>query len=447
VGGGIAGLAAAWELSQQHGSHEIEVTVFEPERLGGKIVTAPFEGRNIDAGPDAFITRTAEALDLCAELGGLDLVAPRAGRTMIWWRGRLRELPDGLVLGVPKRLAPLATSGLLSPLGVLRAGGDLVIPRMDLSGDVTVRTLVASRFGAEVADRLVDPLVGGIHAGTIAELSAATTVPQLLSAARQHRSLLRGLRAPASAPAGPLFMTPRGGLGELVDKLVAGAANSGVTFTGRGVESLARDGSTWRVEPGGESFDAVVIATPTKTAARILGTGAPAGLSEVTWATVVLVTMAYSGLAVPSGVNGVLVPRSIGKLMTACSFASSKWPHWANPGRTLLRVSSGRSGDRRAVAMSDSELVERLAAEVGEALGTRETPDNWRVHRWPESFPQFRVGHRALVERIFDDLRRDYPGVTLCGAGYQGSGIPACIASGRRAARSVMTAAAQAPSP
>jgi oxygen-dependent protoporphyrinogen oxidase len=318
---------------------------------------------------------------------------------------------------------------------------------MHLSGDVTVRALVAYRFGAEVADRLVDPLVGGIHAGTIGDLSAATTVPQLLSAARQHRSLLHGLRAPASAPAGPLFMTPRAGLGELVGRLVARAAESGVTFTGRRVEALARDGSTWRVEPGGDPFDAVVVATPTGTAARLLGPDAPGGLSEVSWATVVLVSMAYPGLAVPGGVNGVLVPRSTGKLMTACSFASSKWPHWANPGRTLLRVSAGRNDDHRAVAMSDSELVERLAAEVGEALGTRETPDNWQVQRWPDAFPQFRVGHGALVENIFHDLRRDFPGVTLCGAGYQGSGIPACIASGRLAARSLMTAAAQAPSP
>lgn len=438
IGGGISGLAAAWELCRDNG-----VTVYEPDRLGGKVRTEPFAGRNVDCGPDAFITRTPEALDLVSELGDLDLVAPEAGRTMIWWEGRLRELPDGLVLGVPKRLIPLVTSGLLSPLGVLRAGADLVLPRRDFVGDVTVRELVAARFGGEVADRLVDPLVGGIHAGSIDDLSAEATVPQLLSATRQYRSLLRGLRAPGSGPSGPLFMTPRAGLGALVGALVQRASEAGVAFVTRRVDAVVRDGPAWRVEPGGEAFDGVVVATPTPAAARILGPDAPPGLAQVAWASVVVVTLGFAELALPSGVNGMLVPRPAGKLMTACSFASSKWPHWADPGRTLLRVSAGRTGDYRAMAMDDAELVERLAAEVAEALGTRQSPDIWRVNRWPDSFPQFQVGHRDLVARIFSALRRDYPGVTLCGSAYQGSGIPACIASGRRAAQTLVAAAAQ----
>jgi oxygen-dependent protoporphyrinogen oxidase len=316
-----------------------------------------------------------------------------------------------------------------------------VLPGRDYSGDVTVRDLVAFRFGPEVADRLVDSLVGGIHAGTIDELSAEVTVPQLLSAAREHRSLLRGLRASGSAPAGPLFMTPEGGLGDLVTRLVEKASEEGVSFVDRRVESLARDGACWRIEPGGESFDSVVVATPTATADRILGPDAPPGLAQVTYASVAVVTMSYQGLGIPEGVNGVLVPRSVGRLMTACSFASAKWPHWVEPGRTLLRVSAGRTGDERAMKMTDVELVEQLASEVGEALGTNASPDGWRVDRWPDAFPQFRVGHRYLVETIFNDLRRNFVGVTLCGSGYEGSGIPACIASGRSAARALTATA------
>jgi oxygen-dependent protoporphyrinogen oxidase len=167
VGGGISGLAAAWELHPRS-----EVSVYEGQRLGGKILTEPFEGRDVECGPDAFITRTPDAVGLCAELGIDDLVGPQAGGTLLWWRGQLRALPEGLVLGAPKRLVPLIMSGLLSPAGLLRASADLFLPRRSFGADVSVRTLVAARFGSEVADRLVDPLVGGIHAGRTEDLSS-----------------------------------------------------------------------------------------------------------------------------------------------------------------------------------------------------------------------------------------------------------------------------------
>jgi protoporphyrinogen/coproporphyrinogen III oxidase len=434
IGGGIAGLAAAWELRS-----DAQVTVFEPAALGGRIRTGTFEGRLIDCGPDAFITRVPDGLELCRELGMEDLVAPREGRTLLWWQGRLRTLPDGLVLGVPKHLAPLATSGLLSPLGLIRAAGDLVLPRTALTGDVSVRDLVAHRFGSEVADRLVDPLVGGIHAGRTAALSANSTVPQLVAAARSSRSLLLGLRRMVAAgPTGPTFLAPRQGMGALVDRLTERLAQAGTEFTPLAVSGLERDGRTWRAAPTDEPFDAVVIATGAAEAARILGSGAPSGLAGIEFASVVLVTLGYGSLALPAGANGALVPPQSGWLMTACSFGSAKWPQWAPPGRTVLRVSAGRDGDDRALHLADDQLVDRLAHEVGAALQTSDVPDHWRVNRYPGSFPQYRVGHADLVRGIAEDLSRTHPGVAVCGASYHGAGIPACIASGRGAARSVV---------
>ncbi len=434
IGGGIAGLAAAWEVRSQ-----AQVTVFEPAALGGRIRTALFEGRPVDNGPDAFITRVPDALRLCEELELDDLVAPEAGRTLLWWDGRLRALPEGLILGAPRQLMPVAASGLLSPGGMIRAAADLVLPWKAFSGDVTVRELIAGRFGAEVADRLVDPLVGGIHAGRIDALSADSTVPQLVAAARSSRSLLLGLRRLAGdGPSGPTFLAPRSGMAHLVDRLTERLAQAGVEFRATAVTRLEQDGRTWRAVPTGETFDAVIIATPAAETARILGPGAPPGLSAIEAASVVLVTLGYPALELPAGVNGVLVPAPAGWLMTACSFGSAKWPHWAEPGRSVLRVSAGRDGDQRAMELADDELLDRLSEEVTTALGTSARPDSWRVSRYPDSFPQYRVGHADLVSSIAQGLRDSYPGVMVCGASYHGAGIPACIASGRAAARSVL---------
>jgi oxygen-dependent protoporphyrinogen oxidase len=435
VGGGISGLAAAWELRDR-----ADVTVFEPGRLGGKILTEPFEGCPVDCGPDAFITRVPDAIELCQELGLDDLVAPAAGRTLLWYQDRLRPLPDGLILGVPRRLAPLATSGLLSPAGLARAAADLVLPSTAVGADMSVRALVSRRFGAQVADRLVDPLVGSIYAGPTDELSARAAVPQLVDAATQHRSLLMGLRGLAPGPqAGPMFLAPRQGLGALAQCLVTRLSQTGMGIVAASVASLTPDGGRWRVEPSGEAYDGVVLAVPASDAARVLGPDAPPGLGEIRAASVALATFGYPSLDVPPGINGFLVPASSGRLMTACSFGTNKWPHWAASGRAVLRVSAGRAGDTRPFDMDDDALADRLTSEVATALRIGDRPDAWRVSRWPDSFPQYDVGHGARVGGIFDHLRRTHPGVELCGASYSGVGIPACVASGRAAARAVLT--------
>jgi protoporphyrinogen/coproporphyrinogen III oxidase len=182
----------------------------------------------------------------------------------------------------------------------------------------------------------------------------------------------------------------------------------------------------------------VIIATASGEAARILGPIAPAGLSRIDTASVVLVTLGYPSMDLPEGVNGVLVPARSGWLMTACSFGSAKWPHWANPGRTVLRVSAGRDGDNRPQELDDDSLVDRLSGEVATALQATARPDSVRISRYPNSFPQYRVGHADLVRSISEELGRTFPGIAVCGASYQGAGIPACIASGRRAARYVL---------
>jgi oxygen-dependent protoporphyrinogen oxidase len=434
VGGGIAGLAAAWQLRG-----EAELTVFEPERLGGRILTTAFEGRPVDEGPDAFITRVPDALQLCREAGiEADLLTPATGRALLWFGGHLRPIPEGLVLGAPRQLGGVLRSRILTPTGVARAACDLVLPRGRPPATLTVRELVASRFGTQVADRLVDPLVGGIHAGSTATLGAAEVTPMLVSAAERSRSLLLGLRQGPAPDGSPMFAAPRGGLGQLVDAMVARLETAGARFIPERIDRVrAAPRRQIVVSPDPEPYDAAVIATPAAVTSSLLAVDGIEELGRVRTASVAVVTMAFAGTVAPAGFSGFLVPRGEGRLMTACSFASNKWPQWADSGREVLRVSAGRDGDRAALELDNDRLASRLVDELSQALRTDVSPVAVRVSRWPDAFPQYPVGHGRRVAAIERAVSAALPTVALAGASYHGSGVPACIASGRRAARAV----------
>jgi oxygen-dependent protoporphyrinogen oxidase len=451
VGGGITGLAAAWELSQTAGAgRPVRVTVLEAgTRLGGKIDSQDLAGEPADAGPDAFLARVPDAVALCQELGlGEELVAPSTNSALIWTRGHLRRLPDDTVLGVPTRLRTLGASKIVSLAGLARASFDLVLPADASARDCSVAALIDARFGLEVRQRLVDPLLGGIHAGSTEHLSLAATAPQLDAARREHRSLLRGLRPPPREPgAAPtaVFLAPRHGLGQLVQALSRQLTERGVELrTAAPVDKLERAEGRWQVgTPHGPVVaDAVVLTVPSFVAADLVASQLPDTATEldaVEHASVVIVTLAYPSNAVSMtpGVSGFLVPRVDGRLMTACTWLSAKWPHMRRPGQTLLRVSAGRWGDERALDLSDDELVGRLRTELDDAMGITAPPEAVTVGRWPRSFPQYQVGHLERVARIQAALAGE-PGLVTAGASYEGVGIPACVGQGRRAARAVL---------
>jgi oxygen-dependent protoporphyrinogen oxidase len=431
VGGGIAGLAAAFYLEEA--GHQ--VTLYEASRhLGGKIHTLDLHGRPVELGPDAFLARVPEAIDLCQAVGlGDDLVAPARGEAYLWTGGRMRRLPDGLVLGVPSDLLAVARSGVLSPAGLLRAALEPLLRGQPLDRDASVAEVVAGRFGPEVLDRLVDPLVSGINAGDTHQLSVDATTPQLAALARGHRSLLLGARKVTRArrPGEPVFFTVEGGLRRLVHALEARLVHADVRTEApvTSIDDLAAE--------------AVVLAVPAFAAADLLRGGAPDaadGLAAIDYASVVLTVMAYPAGAVgrPLDGSGFLVPRREGHLMTACSWASAKWPHWSREGEVLLRISAGRAGDSRALDLDDDALVARLHAEVAEAMGITTTAPSWtQVARWPRSFPQYPVGHLDRVSAIEATLPS---WIAVAGAAYRGVGIPACIASARRAVDRVCAA-------
>lgn len=451
VGGGITGLATAWYLRSGGGPGRPAVTLVEAgSRLGGKIRTEELAGVPVECGPDTFLARVPWAIDLCRDLGLADeLVAPATSKAWVWQGGRLRPLPEGTVLGVPVTPRAVAASGILSPAGAARAALDLVLPRRRLPADPSVADAVGSRMGREVVDRLVEPLVGGINAGRAGRLSLQSTAPPLAAAAKGHRSLILGLRnrqrASRGEEAGPLFLGVAGGMQRLVDRLASSLHSVDVRL-GAAVGDLAPvEGGRWRVtcDPGPAlTADALVLAVPPFAAAPVLVGVAPsvaALLERVRYASVVVATLAYRPDAVSSPLDGsgFLVPRVEGRLVTACTWSSSKWPELGRSGHVLLRASAGRDGDERALGMDDDELVAALHAELATMAGLAEPPVTSRVDRWPQGFPQYEPGHDDRVGRVEAALAEGCPGVFVAGAGYRGLGIAACVQQARAAAERV----------
>ncbi len=447
VGGGITGLSAAWRAT----GHGHDVVVFESsDRFGGKIDATPFGGLDsVDTGPDAFLARVPQGTALAAELGlgSDDLTSPATGSAFVTHAGRLHAIPAGLILGVPAGMSGLVRSNLLSWPGKLRAGLDVVLPRRSTAHDSLGRT-IRDRFGDEVLERLVDPLVGSINAGDSDHLSLRASTPQIAPVAERSRSLLLGLRkVPTPGPgAGPVFLTPRAGIAEFARRLVAQLPGRGVELrTGRAIGRLDRDGAGFRVDD--EPFDAVILACPTFVAAELLGElarDAALGLGGIASAGVSMVTVRIDDRrflgALPSG-SGYLVPKPEQLHVTAVSFASRKWSHLQPPaGGEVLRVSLGRLGNQAPLDFDDETAAIVVAKELSQHLGVP-APEiaEVRVTRWPRAFPQYGPGHLDRVDAIERAVATLGGGISVAGAGMRGVGIPACIRQGTEAADATNT--------
>ncbi len=422
--------------------------------MGGKVRTRSLVGLPIDTGPDAFLSRAPELGRLVEALGlADDVIDPLAGSASIWSRGRLRPLPPGMAFGLPDRLVPLLRSGLLSPLETMRAGLDLVRPRTRLPADPTVADLVRPRFGDGVYQRLAAPLLGGVHAGDPAQLSARSTVPEIAAMAGSGRSLYLTMRsrrraAPAPAAGAPKPRAPlvsiRGGLSRLVDRLVEEIGRDGV-HANTPVVALEPSDTGWSVvtERGRISARHVVLATPAPAAAGLLeshSADAAARLREIPYVDVANVTLALPADEVgplPPG-TGFLVPPVEGELTVGCTWLSQKWPHLAQPDHVVVKTMVGRAGDSRWVAMGDDELVGRVRDDLRRLLGIRAQPVDVLVQRWPQAMPQYVVGHAARLDAL-DAAMAALPGITLTGAAYRGVGLAGCVAQAKATADRITT--------
>ncbi|MER5319118.1 protoporphyrinogen oxidase [Streptosporangium roseum] len=451
VGGGIAGLAAAWYLRQ--GGEGVRVTVLDgARRVGGKLLATEVAGVSADAGAEAMLARRPEGKDLARMVGlGEELRHPGTTQAAILSRGTLRPMPKGHVMGVPSDLASLARSGILSPGGLARVPLDQILPATLVGTDVSVAAYIRARMGGEVVERLIEPLLGGVYAGKADRLSLDATMPRIAIAARSERSLLaatREIAAEAPKDAGPVFTTLRRGMGSLPEAVAA--ASGAEIRTGVMVREMRRTESGWQLvagpvpEPEVIEADAVIVATPGPSASRLLAGEAPlaaAELARIDYASMAIVTLAYPREAFPRPPDGsgYLVPPVDGRPIKAATFSSVKWPHLAeaDPNLILLRCSIGRLGEEAVLQRDDAELVALAMAEMVEVMGVRGLPRDSRVTRWGGSLPQYDVGHLDRVARIRAAVAAQ-PGLALCGAAYDGVGIPACVSTARTAAARIL---------
>ena len=435
LGGGISGLTAAYAL--RRALPDVRITIVEESgRVGGKLCTGELGGATVETGADNWLARVPEATALARNVGlGPDLVSPATGSAYVWVRGRLRPLPPGTVRGVPSRLTSLARTRVLSPRGLLRAAAEPWLPGSPVTEPTTVGALVRRRLGPQVVDRLVEPLLGGVYAGRADDLDLDAAAPDLAALARGGRSLVRAARARPPAGDGPVFHSVRGGLGTLVQAVLT-HARADVLLRTRAA-TVERLSGAFRVTlAGGRALiaDGVVVATPARSAARLLDlldADAGAALRTITYADVAVVGLAYDGdAALPPG-SGILVPPG-DRLTKAVTFYGQKWPGAAKAGTTLLRASVGRAGE--PPPDDDVDLVGRVHRELAPLLNLKQRPKDAFVARWDEGLPQYALGHLDLVDRVEKALPN---GVAVAGAAYRGVGIAACVRSGEEAAARV----------
>jgi oxygen-dependent protoporphyrinogen oxidase len=480
IGGGIAGLAAAYELEKARTAGEaVEYMLYESrDRLGGSLASEIVDGVVLERGPDSFLSEKPAAAELCRELGlGGELTPSNDAnrRTYIVVRNRLVPLPDGLMFLIPTKLIPTAMTRLFSPMTKIRMALELLHPPRPSGQDESVASLVERHFGAEAVDRLADPLLSGIYGGDSTQLSARSVLPKLVEMEEQYGSLTRGMlaahkqmRARAAAQANgagggqpdgerrtgqpssrrTIFTTLRGGLQQLVDALEARLEPAWVRKSAT-VSSLEREDGGWRVRSGGsaEFFDALIVASPAWAAGTLLGT-VDAALGEdlvgIPYSSSITVNLVYDEAKLgplPEGF-GFLIPAVERRAMLACTFVHRKFVGRTPPGKAVLRAFLGGAKNEALLDEPDEVLVATVRRELSEILGASVAglhvePEQTQVSRWRRAMAQYAVGHQERLKRIAAQVA-ELPGLRLAGNAYDGIGIPDCIRTGRKAARELM---------
>lgn len=496
VGGGMAGLGAARALEDaREAGADVDWVLFEEEtRFGGKVETRRREGFVVEGGPDSAIVEKPWPIQMARRLGIGDRLLDSnedIRKSFVFTRGRLHELPEGIILMVPTRMVPFALSGLISWPGKIRMGMDLVLPRggavlADTTPDESLAAFVRRRLGREALERIAEPIVAGIHAGDPEQMSVQATFPMFLQMERDHRSLIvamfkrRKARARAAAGAAlgahpaaagaavarssdanargaatasrrpsSYFYSFRTGLADLSEAMVASLPAERL-HGGVAVRSIARSGAGCGQCAGGERYvldladgrrelvDAVVLATPAWASGELLRPVAPlaaADLASIPYVTTATVSLAFrrEQVAYPLRGFGYVTPRAEGRGVMATTWSSSKFRHRAPEGHVLLRSFVGRAGLEASAQLGDDELTALVRRELREVLGIAAEPEFVEIFRWQKGMPQYRVGHSDLVARI-EAAVAAVPGVELAGGAYHGIGIGDCLREGAAAA-------------
>jgi oxygen-dependent protoporphyrinogen oxidase len=477
VGGGIAGLAAAYELEKaQKAGAPVAYTLFEArERLGGSLSSEIVNGAVIERGPDSFLTEKPAAAELCRELGLGDQLIPSNDanrKTYILVRDKLVALPDGLMFLVPTKLVPTALTPLFSISTKVRMALELLHPpRPSGLDDEAVADLVERHYGSEAVDRLADPLLSGIYGGDATQLSARTVLPRLVEMETQYGSLTRGMLAAhrkmramaksaqsngdgkSAAPRAPraIFTALRGGMQQLVDALTA-QLNSASIRISTPVSAIRKSANGWTIDAAGaqEDFDAVIFASPAWAAGALIAATDPVlgeDLSSIPYSSSITVNLVYDEQklgTLPEGF-GFLVPAVEGRAMLACTFAQRKFLGRTPPGKAVFRAFLGGIRNEHLMTEPDDKLVDTVCRELSEILGEKTIsasvePEYTQVTRWRRAMAQYSVGHQGRIARVTERVAA-LPGLQLVGNAYDGIGIPDCIRLGRKAARELAAGA------
>jgi protoporphyrinogen/coproporphyrinogen III oxidase len=437
VGGGISGLAAAFEL-QQRG---LRVQLLEAsEQPGGVIRTERFDGWVVDEGPDSVLVQKPAAVALCRELGIADRLIPTlTPRTAYVLRdGTLHAIAEGSFLGFPISFAALATAPLFSVAGKARMAWELFAPRGE-DGDESVASFVRRRFGQEAVDYIAEPLLAGIHAGDVDRLSMRALFPRLIEAERQSGSVIRSFRALRVKPSPQgAFVSLPGGIAELVEA-VAAALTPGTVTLGARVTEIHREGHFAISSTAGPvQGRALILAAPAYVAGgllRSIDTSLAAMCERVPYASTATVAFGFrrDQIAHPMRGTGFVVPRVERRPLLAGTWVTSKWPGRAPDGHALLRAFLGGGRDPQRLDRSDDELVDTAREELTELLGITGTPLFARLRRWTRQSPQYEVGHHERLAAIEERVQA-IPGLFVTGSGFRAIGIPDCVADGRETA-------------
>jgi len=455
IGGGISGLSAAFALEKiRNDGAPLEYVLYEASsRLGGVLVTEHVEGCLIEAGPDSFLTEKPWATDLCRELGLQDQLIGSNDpdrKTYIVVNGKLVEIPDGLMFMVPTKILPTVFSSLFSTQTKLRMAQEWFHPPHKADGDESVAAMVERHYGAEMVDRLADPLLSGVYGGEASQLSVRAVLPRFAEMEARYGSLGRAMLAARSkmprSTSGPkpLFTSLKEGMQQMVDALLTRVDPSALRVSVP-VQSVQQQDGGWLLSAGyaSDQFDAVIMATPARVAAGLVQVSSnqlAAELRGIDYTSSITINLCYDRAVrsiLPPGF-GFLVPRSEGRRMLAATFVHNKFPHRAPADRALLRCFIGGAQNEAILQLSDEQILGIVRDELKQIIGLSTDPLFARVYRWKSAMAQYGVGHLERLQRI-DNLLTQLPGLALAGNGYRGIGVPDCIRSGSDAATKVLT--------
>ena len=454
VGGGIAGLSAAFTLEKsRRQSSAFEYSLFESSsRLGGVLRTEHVEGCQVEAGPDSFLTEKPWAGDLCREL---DLSQQLIGsndverKTYILVNNKLVEIPDGLMFMVPTKILPTLLTPLFSIKTKIRMALEWFHPPHKAHEDESVAGMVERHYGPEMVDRLADPLLSGVYGGDATKLSIRAVLPRFAEMEAKHGSLGRAMLAarrkmPSNTTSRPLFTSLKGGMQQMTDSMAA-QLNPDCVAVNTEIESLRLQSGVWEVAGSRNSrtFDCLILAVPAHSACALLNQANP-GLADelagIEYTSSITINLAYDGQVraqLPAGF-GFLVPRSESRNLLACTFVHTKFPHRVPPNRALLRCFIAGTRNEGLMNASDESVIAVVRRELAEILALWSEPVFTRVHRWNRAMAQYGVGHLERLDRI-EQLRSRTPGLFLAGNSYRGIGVPDCIRSGHEASRAALT--------